>query len=347
MGNTNSGSTFNDRLPVDYTLDDVDDDGLINLQTYKRRPLREAGLPYRKANSRRVIERAERRRSRAYHSLSSKLNEASQQNSEMTAKKETLDKVWLKQFEVCTSVDIPLDGFKSTKYKNEIRHLLNNLFFKNLDPQIPALTALRKLNSLDSATSALNKGIDLLRAAAGSAFSTFYQYGKNNAFGPGEVLMYYLIDGITLAGTDSSGDLALGKTSYEVKAVVRSNSGYFKNFRISIETGEVIKKIMSLCIKANITLPAGRAGESIPSSALDELRASKFKAEYAKLELEYATLAYNNYFKKHPIVFMDTNDSGGGGKLGRILDIMDVKAKDVVIDRISQGKPKPMVKARN
>jgi hypothetical protein len=44
---------------------------------------------------------------------------------------------------------------------------------------------------------------------------------------------------------------------------------------------------------------------------------------------------------------MDTNDSGGGGKLGRILDIMDVKVKDVVIDRISQGKPKPMVKARN
>lgn len=340
MGNTNSGSTFNDRLPVDYTLDDVDDDGLINLQTYKRRrPLREAGLPYRKANSRRVIERAERRRSRAYHSLSSKLNEAK--------KEQELDKVWLKQFEVCTSVDIPLDGFKSTTHKNEIRHLLNNLFFKNLDPQSPALMALRKLNSLDSATSALNKGIDLLRAAAGSAFSTFYQYGKNNAFGPGEVLMYYLIDGITLAGTDSSGDLALGKTSYEVKAVVRTNSGYFKDFRISIETGEVIKKIMSLCIKANITLPAGRAGESIPSSALDELRASKFKAEYAKLELEYATLAYNNYFKKHPIVFMDTSDSGGGGKLGRVMAIMDVKVKDVAIDRISQGKPKPMVKAMN
>ena len=340
MGNTNSGSTFNDRLPVDYTLDDVDDDGLINLQTYKRRrPLREAGLPYRKANSRRVIERAERRRSRAYHSLSSKLNEAK--------KEQELDKVWLKQFEVCTSVDIPLDGFKSTTHKNEIRHLLNNLFFKNLDPQSPVLMALRKLNSLDSATSALNKGIDLLRAAAGSAFSTFYQYGKNNAFGPGEVLMYYLIDGITLAGTDSSGDLALGKTSYEVKAVVRTNSGYFKDFRISIETGEVIKKIMSLCIKANITLPAGRAGESIPSSALDELRASKFKAEYAKLELEYATLAYNNYFKKHPIVFMDTSDSGGGGKLGRVMAIMDVKVKDVAIDRISQGKPKPMVKAMN
>ena len=340
MGNTNSGSTFNDRLPVDYTLDDVDDDGLINLQTYKRRrPLREAGLPYRKANSRRVIERAERRRSRAYHILSSKLNEAK--------KEQELDKVWLKQFEVCTSVDIPLDGFKSTTHKNEIRHLLNNLFFKNLDPQSPALMALRKLNSLDSATSALNKGIDLLRAAAGSAFSTFYQYGKNNAFGPGEVLMYYLIDGITLAGTDSSGDLALGKTSYEVKAVVRTNSGYFKDFRISIETGEVIKKIMSLCIKANITLPAGRAGESIPSSALDELRASKFKAEYAKLELEYATLAYNNYFKKHPIVFMDTSDSGGGGKLGRVMAIMDVKVKDVAIDRISQGKPKPMVKAMN
>lgn len=340
MGNTNSGSTFNDRLPVDYTLDDVDDDGLINLQTYKRRrPLREAGLPYRKANSRRVIERAERRRSRAYHSLSSKLNEAK--------KEQELDKVWLKQFEVCTSVDIPLDGFKSTTHKNEIRHLLNNLFFKNLDPQSPALMALRKLNSLDSATSALNKGIDLLRAAAGSAFSTFYQYGKNNAFGPGEVLMYYLIDGITLAGTDSSGDLALGKTSYEVKAVVRTNSGYFKDFRISIETGEVIKKIMSLCIKANITLPAGRAGESIPSSALDELRASKFKAEYAKLELEYATLAYNNYFKKHPIVFMDTSDSGGGGKLGRVMAIMDVKVKDIAIERISQGKPKPMVKAMN
>lgn len=339
MGNTNSGSTFNDRLPVDYTLDDVDDDGLINLQTYKRRrPLREAGLPYRKANSRRVIERAERRRSRAYHSLSSKLNEAKGEQE--------LDKVWLKQFEVCTSVDIPLDGFKSTTHKNEIRHLLNNLFFKNLDPQSPVLMALRKLNSLDSATSKLNVAIDLLRTSALN-FSAFFRYGEQHGFGPGEVLMYYLIDGVILAGTESSGDLALGNKSYELKAVVQTNSGYIKEFRISIETAEATKNIMNLCRKANIDLPAGRAGESIPSSALDELRTSKFKSEFAKLELEYATLAYNNYFKKHPIIFMDTNKSGAGAKLGRVMAIMDVKVKDIAIDRISQGKPKPMVKAMN
>lgn len=339
MGNTNSGSTFNDRLPVDYTLDNVDDDGLINLQTYKRRPLREAGLPHRKANSRRVIERAERRRSRAYHSLSSKLNEAEGQQE--------LDKVWLKQFEVCTSVDIPLNGFKSTTHKNEIRHLLNNLFFKNLDLQSPALMALRKLKSLDLAISKLNAAIDILRTSAPN-FSAFYRYGEQDGFGPGEVLMYYLIDGVTLAGTESSGDLALGNKSYELKAVVQTNSGYIKEFRISIETAAATKNIMNLCRKANIDLPAERAGESIPSSALDELRASpKFKDEFAKLELEYATLAYNNYFKKHPIIFMDTNKSGGGGKLGRVMAIMDVKVKDIAIDRISQGKPKPMVKTMN
>jgi hypothetical protein len=70
MGNTNTSITFNDRLPVDYTFDNVDDDGLINLQTYKRhRCLREVGLPYRKANSRRVIERAKRRAKRQYLNL--------------------------------------------------------------------------------------------------------------------------------------------------------------------------------------------------------------------------------------------------------------------------------------
>ena len=61
---------FNDALPVDYTADDVDDGGLINRQTYKRhRPLREAGLPYRKANSHRTVERALRRESRPYLNL--------------------------------------------------------------------------------------------------------------------------------------------------------------------------------------------------------------------------------------------------------------------------------------
>ena len=279
--------------------------------------------------------------------LSRRLNSNGRRNSEVITEakgEQELDKVWLKQFEICTSVDIPLEGFKNTTHKNEIRHLLNNLFFKTLDPQSAALVALRKLNSLDSATSKINAGIDLLRNST-SNFSAFYRYGKSHSFGPGEVMMYYLIDGVTLTGTESSGDLNLDGKSYELKAVKQTDSGYIKEFRVSIETAELTKNIMSLCRKAKIALPEGVAGESIPSSALDKLRESKFKHEFKLLEREYAELAYNNYFKKHPIIFMDTKESGGGGKLGRVMSIMDVKAEHVAIDRISQGKPKPMVKA--
>lgn len=69
MGNTNN-ITFTDRLPVDYTEDDLEDDGLTNLQTFKRhRPLREGGLPYRKANSRRTVDRAHRRIQKSHLNL--------------------------------------------------------------------------------------------------------------------------------------------------------------------------------------------------------------------------------------------------------------------------------------
>ena len=55
---------FKDLAPVDYSAEYLtkDDDGLLNRQYVKRRrALREEGLPYRRANSRRLIERHKRR----------------------------------------------------------------------------------------------------------------------------------------------------------------------------------------------------------------------------------------------------------------------------------------------
>lgn len=68
---TNESISFKDITPVDYTDNWIeDDDGLINYQIPKRhRPLREVGLPHRKANSRRILERAKRRQSRPYLNL--------------------------------------------------------------------------------------------------------------------------------------------------------------------------------------------------------------------------------------------------------------------------------------
>lgn len=63
---------FKDLDAVDYTDEYLtkDDGGLLNRQYVKRHKLREEGLPYRRANSRRMVDRAARRAKRPYLKLS-------------------------------------------------------------------------------------------------------------------------------------------------------------------------------------------------------------------------------------------------------------------------------------
>jgi len=71
MAQDSSKVNFKDLTSVDYTGEYLNDDGLLNYQYVKRRRgLREQGLPYRRANPRRLVERAERRARRPYLKLS-------------------------------------------------------------------------------------------------------------------------------------------------------------------------------------------------------------------------------------------------------------------------------------
>lgn len=317
MGNP-SDITFNDRKPVDYTFDNVDDDGLINLQTFKRhRCLREVGLPYRKVNSRRVVERSKRRESRPYLNLSSKMNEA-----KAAFNVDELDSEFMTRAENNPSLNLTGSDFLP-KYKKEIQYLIKKHFFSEFDLS----------NTVDATTinkEDVNRLVKLLKAQNSVNFERLFNF-RPQGIGPGEALLYFLYDHVSLGGGSKAGDIMIGKKEYEVKSVLQKQNGEVYDFRLgsTVPLAELIDKLLEM---------SGNA-KDVSTSQITALKA-KFPKEMKKIEDQFAKLAYDVYFSKHDIIFFNN----AGKNQGDVIAVTAVKAADIRIDRVTAGTIKPIIK---
>lgn len=319
MGNP-SDITFNDRKPVDYTFDNVDDDGLINLQTFKRhRCLREVGLPHRKANSRRVVERSKRRESsRSYLSLSSnKLDEA-----KATFNVDELDSEFMTRAENNPSLNLTGSDFLP-KYKKEIQYLIKKHFFSEFDLS-------NTVNTTTINKEHVNRLVKLLKAQNSVNFERLFNF-RPQGIGPGEALLYFLYDGVTLGGGSKAGDILIGTKEYEVKSVLQKQNGEVYDFRLgsTVPLAELIEKLLVL---------SGNA-KDVSTSQITALKA-KFPEQMKKIEDQFAKLAYDVYFSKHDIIFFNN----AGKNQGDVIAVTAVKAADIRIDRVTAGTIKPIIK---
>jgi len=239
-----------------------------------------------------------------------------------------MDNAFIKKALKVTSFNLVAKDFESLKYKKEIQFLFSTHFFPSVNIKFLKSANQRQLNNI----------ITKLRTAESANFQHLYKYNIKGV-GPGEVMMYYILDNAHLGGGSSAGlDLVVGNKGYEIKAVDYSPQGYVNNFKVggTFSMADIIRGVQDLKKKAGLG-----TGAEVNSSDLKKLE-EKFPNEIKHYYKEYAEVTYKNYFKNHEIIFL-SNKNGGGYSLGDVISIKKVEKKDIIFERITSGTIKPRV----
>ena len=260
-----------------------------------------------------------------------------------------LDLDYINKCSVSNAFKIDTKDLQSLTFKSEIRFLITRKYFPELqtsDIFLPKITTAKELNKSLSTIASLNPGamLDLLQLNAGSGL------------GPGEALLYFLLDGVTIGGGSSAGvDVIDGGTKYELKAVkLRKNDMMLTDFKLggTVDISGIQKGLMDLKKAMLETLPNVKEGEKtgINNDHIKAFQNSKVKkvikerglTNYEDLEKEFQELAYNEYFKAHPIIFMGSKGANKS-EFGRIFAIMDVQKEDIRMHQVTSSTIKPGV----
>ena len=238
-----------------------------------------------------------------------------------------LDLEFMLTAEKVTSFNFKPQDFQSTKYKSEIQFLIKKHFFTQFNMS-DTVSNISMLN--------LNSAIKRLKMHDMNKFRMLFKYPLLGS-GPGEVLLYFLIDNCHLGGGSSAGvDIITPNKSYEVKAAMVSPKGYVYDFKLgsNFSTADIMKDV------ANLKKNMGEAGSEINVTTIERIK-KKYPDEWAKIEKQYQDITYEKYFKHHDIIFMTNNPTT---KLGDVVAIKTVNKSDISIERITSGVIKPRVK---
>jgi len=227
------------------------------------------------------------------------------------------------------------------KNKAEIQHLYATYIFKGFD-----LNRYTVNGSLSSANvSKINTAIDRLKTIDRYAFDSLYDF-QPKGVGPGEALLYFLHNEVTLGGGTSAGvDAKIGGSSYEIKGVQLTGDGReMYGFRLG-GTVDVSKEVNELLkysrLLGHVTKGYGKA--EVNATQLKEIR-SAYSKEYKSIIDSYSKKAYT-YLAKNPVIYFKNNRSAG--KLtrdsGGIITVKKPLQRDVTINVVTQGGITPRV----
>lgn len=238
-----------------------------------------------------------------------------------------MNKKYIKEAEKLTSFNIKSTDFTHLNYKKEIRHLVNKHWFPDMDCQ-----GVYKQNITFSG---INNSIKKLKKHNNESFNHLYSYNLKGT-GPGEIMLYYLVDKATVGGGSSCGvDIEVDGNKYEIKAVNKIKNkkldGIFvNNFKLSgtINLNEIMKGIQDLTdINKN----------EIAGSKINEIRHTSTFKDIENLYREEASY----YFKHHDVIFLDNSKSENRGE---IISLGKVNPENIFIERMTSGTVKPLIK---
>lgn len=269
-------------------------------------------------------------------------------NEEQEAFVSQLKMDFINKCSVSNAFKLDTKDLQSVEYKSEIRFLICRKYFPELqssDIFLDKLTSAGQLNSKLSAIEALNP----------RAMAELLQLNSGSGLGPGEALLYFLLDNTVIGGGSSAGvDVIDNGTKYELKAVkLRKKDMMLTEFKLggTVDISGIQSRLMLLKRELLQMFPKIKEGEKtgINNDHLDGFQHKDFVkliedrkdlTSFEELELEFAKLAYNEYFKAHPIIFMGSKDSGAK-YYGRIFDILEVQEKDIKIHQVTSSTIKP------
>lgn len=249
-----------------------------------------------------------------------------------------LDSEFIARATKVRSFNIKGADLESTKYKAEIQHLYATYQFPDFDLE----KTIKGMN-----VGKINKLIDQLKTIDRGNFDALYDY-QPKGVGPGEALLYFLIDDAVLGGGTSAGvDVKIGGSNYEVKgANLSADKRSVYGFKLggTVDVTNMVNKAVQYKEELGFTT-AGKGKNEVNKTQMAAIK-KKYPREWAKIEKEYADKAHR-YFGNTPVIFFNNNRSGGG-KLtkaaGNIITVKTVRKNDIEIDTITQGTIKPRVK---
>lgn len=234
---------------------------------------------------------------------------------------------FLKTTQKITSFNIKASYFHSLKYKKELQYLFWFHFFPNFDMS-------KTINRVDK--NELNKLVGELKMCNNVMFPKLHAYNLKG-IGPGETTLFFLLDNAHLGGGSSaSADLIVDNTKYEVKSVTVSRDRVASNFKLggTVPLADILLDLNNL----RTTLKLGGTRTEISGSIIKEMK-EKRPEEYKAIDMKYAKISYDEYFKSHKVIFINNL----GNKMGIIEEIKNVKLDDISIERVTNGTIKPKV----
>lgn len=247
-----------------------------------------------------------------------------------------LNKSFLNYAQRISSFNVKDKDFATNEYKEEIQFLYGQHFFpkfdwyQTLNTNAISTTDVKKINALAAKMYSENP----------SGYRNLVGF-KGQALGPGEVLLYLLHDKIVLAGGTQGGDCRIGSNIYEVKAAdVLASTGEYYGFTLggTLPLTGIANKLLALkeATGANFA-KKGEVGRK-DIAYMYEKNPAAMKA----IDEEYGQIAYDNYFKKYSMLFIDNRKNKN--TYGHILSVKNVKPKDVRIDAFTAQNFKLFVK---
>lgn len=230
----------------------------------------------------------------------------------------------------------------------ELQPSVRYLYVKNQFPKFGEKDMfLKKFNVSD-----INKCIAALKKENNTAFYNMYQFDQSG-IGPGELMLYFLIDGARVGGGGSAGvDLFVGGKEYEAKSVT-FNIGrqQIEGFKLGGkgELAPILSKAQTLKKKYPDEMIAANKGKSnaiseINRSQMDKLKQLEPRA-WADIERSYSKVA-GDYFSGTNIVFMYSK-AASGNKVGQIIAAGQIDSKAVELQAITSGTIKPSINLKD
>ena len=258
--------------------------------------------------------------------------------------KTNLDFDFIRQAEKPTRFNIDVKDL-IPRLQNTIRYL----YVKNFFPKFA-----KKDNFLKSFNAIkINNAIKLLKQENKTQFSNMYQFDQSG-IGPGELMLYFLIDGSSVGGGGSAGvDLIVGNKQYEAKsAEFDKGRNQVKGFKLG-GTGELapilaaaqrLKKKHDAVVNPIGTMKRSNKISEINKQQMDKLKELEPKA-WAQIEKNYSSVA-KTYFGTTNLVFMHSKRASGG-KIGEIFASGIINANKVFIDQITSNTIKPAINIKD
>lgn len=230
-----------------------------------------------------------------------------------------------------SAFNIAPSEFTSLTHKKEIQYLFNMHFF----PKFDLTKTIDAVNISD-----LNRLIGMLKSENAAMFRKLHNYNLKG-IGPGEVTLYFLVNNAKLGGGASAGiDLIVGGANYEVKAVNVSPDRIAYGFKLggTFSLDDVKRDLNKLRVKSN----SGGSASEISANKLKDMQ-QKYPAEYSAIEAKFAKLSYDNYFKKHDVIFINNTKTP---KVGNIEAVKRIMPNEIFIHEVTSGTIKPKVNIR-